>query len=334
MKIIRSIIMIKKTPYPLKKLALFYEPNNLSITGGTIESAIFQEPKLLEYTIKFPKGFGFPPEFDKIINPKEGGFISLSQQHSDKDEVVFTGLSSIMYSRFISENTVDSKINLINTYRFQLMLEQQSIISLVSVLETFLKSVQTEFNKNKRIYHSFTKIMNVLGKSGIKRNNLELLTDDKIYARIKEIIDYSFNLRNLYVHNGGIIDESFYKKYDNIINIDKIGQLIRVDYSDYEVIRQWLSFFIQEICRVIEGYDDVWTDYLLSTGIVLSDINLKLIAEDKTEYNIPLQDGVELIGTYPDEIKNTTIKNKSKKNKKTYGFELDVGKLIEKKISK
>ena len=326
--------MTKKVPYPLEKLVFHLKPENLSMEGGTIETAIFQEPKLLEYTLKFPKGFGFPQELAKIINSDDEITLKISEKHSDKNEVIFTGLSSTLYSRFNSDNSIENRINSINTFRFQIMLEQQSIISLVSVLETFIKSVQTDHDQNKKIYHYFTDVMKQLKKCDITRNDLKLLNDDKIYSRTKEIIDYSFNLRNLYVHNGGIIDELFLKKYKNKIDENKIRLLTRLDYTDYDVIRQWLSFFIQEICRVVEGYNNVWTDYLLSTGILLPDTNLILKMEDKEEHNISLEDGVELTGIYEDEIENKSFEDKPVNDKRSYKFQLDLGKLIEKKISK
>ena len=324
--------MTKKVLYPLEKLVFHFKPENLSMEGGTIETAIFQEPKLLEYTLKFPKGFGFPQELAKIINSDDKITLKVSEKHSDKNEVIFTGLSSTFYSRFNSDNSIENRINSINTFRFQIMLEQQSIISLVSVLETFIKSVQTDHDQNKKIYHYFTDVMKQLKKCDITRNDLELLNDDKIYSRTKEIIDYSFNLRNLYVHNGGIIDELFLKKYKNKIDENKIRLLIRLDYTDYNVIRQWLSFFIQEICRVVEGYNNVWTDYLLSTGILLPDTNLVLKTEDKEEYIISLEDGVELTGIYEDEIENKSVEDKPVNDKRTYRFQLDLGKLMKKNI--
>lgn len=325
--------MAKKVPYPFEKLIFHFKPENLSMEGGTIETAIFQEPKLLEYTLKFPKGFGFPQELLNVINSDDEITLKISQKHSDKNEVVFTGLSSAFYSRFNLENSVEKRINSINTFRFQIMLEQQAIISLVSVLETFIKSVQTDHNQNKKIYHYFTDVMKQLNKCEIARNDLELLKDDKLYSRTKEIIDYSFNLRNLYVHNGGIIDELFLKKYKNVLDKNKLGLLLRLDYADYAVIRQWLSFFIQEICRVVEGYNEVWTDYLLSTGIVLPDTRLILKTKEKDEFIISLEDGGELKGIYEDEIKTKIAENKPVNDKRTYRFQLDLGELIKKRGS-
>lgn len=326
--------MIRKTPYPIKKLSLYYEPAKLSMSGGTIETAIFQKPKLLEYLIKFPKGFDFPP-FLKVSKTNDEITLAISQNHSGKNEIIFTGLSSTLYSKLMSKQTLDTKINAINTFRFQVLLEQQSIISLVSVLETFIKSVRDDHNPNQQnnyINHSFKKVEKVLSACGIKIQNLEYLSDNKIHNRTEEIIDYAFNLRNLFVHNGGIVDKSFYEKYKGKVSSDKIGTLIRIEYSDYVVIRQWLSFFIQEICRVIEGYDDVWTDYLLSNGIILPNINLELKAHNGEEFSIPLEDGIELIGIYNDEIESG--EKKPDKDAKTYGFQLDIGKLIEYKTSK
>jgi len=326
--------MAKKVPYLLEKLGFSYKPENLLMEGGTIETAIFQEPKLLEYIVKFPKGFGFPQELSNVINSDNEITLNISQKHSDKNEVIFTGLASAFYSKFNLENSVEKRIHSINTFRFQIMSEQQAIISLVSVLETFIKSVQTDYNQNKKLYHQFEDVMKQLKKCGIARNDLELLKDDNIYSRTKEIIDYSFNLRNLYVHNGGIIDELFFKKYKNEIDENKIGLLIRLDYGDYGVIRQWLSFFIQEICRIVEGYNEVWKDYLLSTGIVLPDTKLILKTEEKDQFIISLEDGVELKGIYEDEIKTKIADDKPVNDEKTYGFQLDLGELIRNKMHK
>ncbi len=326
--------MIREIPYPVNDLILYFQPVNLSMKGGTIETASFQKPKLLEYLIRFPKGFDFPPEFLKVINSNEEITLAVSQKHSDKNEIIFTGLCSTLYSRLMSRENIETRINAINTFRFQVLLEQQSIISLVSVLETFMKSVQNDCNQESKFYyHSFKKVEKALKKCGIKIQELEYLRDKKIFSRTEEIMDYAFNLRNLFVHNGGIIDESFYEKYKNKIPSDKVGTLIRIEYKDYQVIRQWISLFIQEICRVIEGYEDVWTDYVLSNGIILPDIYLKLKAVNGNEYNIPLEDGVELIGRYDDEIESVG-KEPNKEVKTIPGFELDIGKLIKYKTSK
>ena len=324
--------MIRKVPYQLNKLPFYYHPSNLPYAGGTIGTAIFETPKLLKYSITLPKGFNTPIEYPNILNPDGGETtIEISQNNSGKDEIIFTGLSSTLYSELKSANSVEARIKAIDTIRFQIIMEQQSIISVVSVLETFVKSVQSDHGKPKRIHHRFSEIMKILNNCGIKKDNLELLNDEKTYSRTKEIIDYAFGLRNLYVHNGGIIDEHFYGKYKNKVDDTKIGLLIRIDYKDYIVIREWLSFFIQEICRIVEGYDDVWKDYLLSTGTVLSDINLKLITDTKDEIVIPLQDGVELKGIYEDEIKHE-VEDKTDENARTFNFQLNIGELIEKKM--
>jgi len=295
--------MIKKEPYPLKKLICYYSPENLSMTGGTIESAIFSDIKLLEYKIRFPKGFEFPPSF--IKNPEEYRdkevTLKLSQNNSGNDALIFTGMSSNFYSSLMSENINKSRAQERDQLRFAIMLEQQSIISLVSVLEVFIKSIQETQNKPLRILHLFDNIEEVLAKCGVKINKLDFFTDTKIYNRTKEVINHAFNLRNLYVHNGGIVDKYFVKRCEIQNDGDKIGKLIRVNYSDYNVIRQWTSFFVQEVCRVVEGYEKVWTDYLQSTGIILSDPSIHLKLEDGTIFKIPLKDGDEIIGKFEDE---------------------------------
>lgn len=301
--------MIRKDSFPLKKLKLYYTPEKLTMQGGTIESAIFENKKLLEYKLKFPKDFDFPPGFHKIEeNDTDNGYmLVISQNNSDKNEMIFTGISSNLYSTLMSKGINREKIKKTHEFRFQILLEQQSIISLVSVLETFIKSVQDDFNQSPIVNHNFEKIRKRLKKCEIIIQDLELLNDRTIYKRTEEIINYSFYLRNLFVHNGGIVDKYFCKQ--NQIDEDKIGKLIRINYNDFVVIRQWISVFIQEVCRVIEGYEDVWTDYLLSTGILLSSPTLILKLEDGTDFEIVLKDGVELIGEYEDEDLPTDVKN-------------------------
>ena len=303
--------MIRKYPFPLKKLKLYYTPEKLTMEGGTIDSAIFENKKLLEYKLKFPKDFDFPPGFHKNENndADDGYTLFISQNHSDKNEMIFTGISSNLYSALMSNDIDMENIRKTHELRFQILLEQQSIISLVSVLETFIKSVQDDFNQSSIVNHNFNKIRKRLKKCGIIIQDLEFLNDRTIYKRTEEIINYSFYLRNLFVHNGGIVDKYFCEL--NQIEQDKIGKLIRINYDDYNTVRQWISFFIQEVCRVIEGYDKVWTDYLLSTGIILSYPTLILKLEDGTDFEIVLQEGIELIGEYEDENGKTTNDEKS-----------------------
>ena len=293
--------MIRKDPFPIKKLIQYYTPEKLTMEGGTIESAIFENKKLLEYKLTFPKNFEFPPGFHNVErNSMNNGYtLVISQNHSGKNEIIFTGLSSNLYSAIMSNDIDMEDIRKTHELRFQILLEQQAIISLVSVLETFIKSVQADFNQRLIANHNFDKIRNKLKKCGIIIHDLKFFNDRAIYKRTEEIINYSFYLRNLFVHNGGIVDKQFCEL--NQIDEDKIGKLIRINYDDYNTVRQWISFFIQEICRVIEGYDKVWTDYLLSTGIILSYPTLILKLKDGTDFEIVLQDGAELIGKYEDE---------------------------------
>jgi len=293
--------MIRKDAFPIKKLVQYYIPEKLTMKGGTIESAIFENKKLLEYKLTFPKDFEFPQGFHNIKrNDTDNGYkLLISQNHSGKNEIIFTGLSSNLYSALMSNGVDMENIQKTHQLRFQILLEQQSIISLVSVLETFIKSVQNDFNQIPIVNHNFDKIRKRLRKCGIIIRDLEFFNDRAIYKRTEEIINYSFYLRNLFVHNGGIVDKYFCEQ--NQIDEDNIGKLIRINYEDYNTVRQWISFFIQEVCRVIEGYDKVWTDYLLSTGIILSYPTITFKLEDGTDFEIVLQDGVELIGKYEDE---------------------------------
>lgn len=321
--------MIKKTPYPLKSLILFFDPKVLSMDVGTIETAIFQEPKLLTHAIRFPKDFDFPP-FGEINNSKNDDIpLSISHNHSNKNEIVFAGLSSTFFSKFYSESTIEERIKLINSFRFQILLEQQSIISLISVFETFITNVLKDHKQETRFVHNFNSIIKVLNKCDIKLDELDYFKDEIMYSRVKEIIDYSFNLRNLFVHNGGIVNEIFCGRCGTRISEDRIGQLIRISFEDYTVIRQWLSFFVQEICRVIEGYDDVWTDYLLSTGIILYNVNLNLETCEGDEIQVPLEEGIELMLEYEDENPIEIMEEKTDEKNPTYSFQYDIGKMIE-----
>lgn len=325
--------MIKKIPYPLKSLTFFFDPKVLSMDLATIETAIFQEPKLLTHVIRFPKDFDFAP-FSKIdTSPGDDIPLSISHNHSNKNEIIFAGLSSNLYSKFYSESTIEEKSKIVNSFRFQILLEQQSIISLISVFETFITNVLKDHNQKTRFLHNFDDIIRVLNKCEIELKELDYFKDDKMYSRVKEIIDYSFNLRNLFVHNGGIVNEIFCRRCGNGINVDKSGKLIRISFEDYNVIRQWLSFFIQEICRVIEGYDGVWTDYLLSTGIVLPQVNLKLKSNEGDEIQIPLEEGIEMIVKCDDENLIENLETKTDKKIKTYNLQYDVGKMIEMKTN-
>lgn len=324
--------MLRSTPFPISKLLFSYTPEILLMEGGTIETALFVEAKLLESAITFPKGFGFPQKLQEVLDENSEVTFRISHNHSGKNEIIFTGVSSNFYTKFLLLDDINEKINILNTFRFRILLEQQSIISLVSVLETFIKSVQKEHNQNLKMSHNFKDVNKVLTKCGIKRDDLEHLRDEKIFSRTREIINYAFNLRNLFVHNGGIIDHWFYKRYSQKIDDDEIGKLIRIEYKDYDIIRNWLSFFVQEVCRVIEGYNEVWTDYILSTGIILPNVNIVLKSGDE-EYIVPLEDGVELVGKYTDEMIGTSSSEKPIKDIKTYGFQLDLEKIVERRMS-
>lgn len=328
--------MTKKTLYKLKDLIMYYEPKNLALEGGTIEYAVFQKPTLLEYRFTFPKGFKFPPEFYKLrgFNKDKEISFNLSMKHSNKNDIILCSLSSNLYTRIIHEIKKGNEYKNGMDYRFILCMEHQSLVSLVSVFENFLKNVQKDNKKNARIFNNFLSVNGALYNCNIECKNLEGLRNEKVFERAINIIDYLFNLRNLIVHNGGVVNNWFYKKYRSKINKKEIGKVIRINYEDYEIIRQWLSFFIQEVCRVNKGYDKVWTDYLISTGIILPDIFLKLKTKDGEETKIPLKDGVEIIGKYDSKSKSDKKVIRNTDKYRTFGFELDFGKLIKSKKSK
>ncbi len=290
--------MIKKRPFPLTKLWHYYLPKNLQMKGGTIQSAKFEKPRLLNYKIKFPKGFKFPEQFyEKGIQKDKETTLTISKNHSGKNDIIFTGNSSFIYSEVIA-NDKKHDFKAISQYRIQLLLEQQSIISLVSVLETFLTNILKDSKKRGRIYHNFKAVKKVLRSCGIEVEELEGLKDDEICKRAEYNIDYLFMLRNLYVHTGGIVNEKLLRRYSRDINPDVIGKLIRVTHDDFVVMRQWLSFFIQEVCRVINGYDKVWIDYLQSSGIIIPSMGLTFKTNEGSDFNINLEEGIDLVGYF------------------------------------
>lgn len=279
---------------------MYYQPHKLTMDGGTIETAIIEDPKLHHFEITFPKDFKFPPDFYKLGFPKDDEItLTLSMNHSGKNDIIFTGISSYMYSKIKSIGHLERSLN-VSEYRFILLLEQQAIISSVSLFETFISNVVKDLKYNMKVYNDFKNIKKSLDQCGIDIKNLEGMSNQEIFDRTSKILRYVFALRNLYVHNGGIINEKFYRKFQEDLSQEDIGKLIRVSYNDYQIIKEWTSFFIQEICRIIEGYDKVWKDYILSSGILILDPEIVLHSIDNEEIRIPLKDGIKLKGKIAD----------------------------------
>lgn len=323
--------MIKKRPFPLKKLIMYYQPNKLTMNGGTIDTAIIEDPQLLHFEITFPKDFEFPSDFYELGLPKDDEItLTLSLNHSEKNDIIFTGISSYMYSKIKSSGNLERSLNE-SEYRFMLLLEQQSIISLVSLFETFISNVVRDLNYNMKFYNDFRSIKKSLKQCGIDIKNLEGMINQKILDRASKILKYVFLLRNLYVHNGGIINEKFHRKFPEELSQDNIGKLIRVSYNDYQIIREWTSFLIQEICRIIGGYDKVWKDYVLSSGILILDSDIVLRSIDKEEIIIPLKDGIKLKGKIADtnaEQIDDEKNNKTDNEIRQFSQKIDIRKLL------
>jgi hypothetical protein len=241
------------------------------------------------------------------IDGKERARFYISVNHSGKNDIVFSGNSSFFYSKLMSSEGKNNPFKGAE-YRFNLLLEQQSIISLVSTFETFLNNVLKDHQKSGKIYHNFSNVRRLLKSCEINVEELKGLKQDTILKRTKYIIDYLFQLRNLIVHKGGIIDEKFFSKYKSKLKEEDLGKVIRITYDDFVVMREWLSFFIQEVCRVIKGYEKVWTDYVQAVGIAIPEPRIVMRTEDpKEDYEIVLEDGMELEGTFDNPERDTSV---------------------------
>lgn len=226
--------------------------------GGTITRARFVKPKLQEFGGKLPAA-GAPLVLKAIT------------KHSDRDDMIHCGLSASLYFRLM-QNVLDRKPpdpRYLQGHRFQVLLEQQCIVALASVFETFVKSIIGDAKGFKHVPHNFEGIDDFLKKKDIKIRELGDLGKRNNYRRIKNIVDYLFLVRNLIVHNGGIVDKPFQKHYGGRLKKKMIGKLIRIDYKDISAMRSWVSYLVQEICKRVPSYDKVWLDYVQSVGIVL-----------------------------------------------------------------
>lgn len=230
--------------------------------GGTIETARFEKPKLQEFSATVP-GNGRSYRLTAVA------------KHSERDDMIHCGLSANLYFKLMDDASQGkpSDRKLLKGYRFSLLLEQQSIVAVASVFETFVKSVIRDVKGFGHVPHNFDDISKFLKKKGINIRELGDLKNKKNYNRMKKIVDYLFLVRNLIVHNGGIIDERFRKQYNRRVKAKDLGKLIRTSHSDALAIRDWVSYLVQEICKKVPDYHDVWLDYVQSSGIViLSDL--------------------------------------------------------------
>ena len=286
---------MKRKPYPLKRLRYYYRPNKITNEIVKISDLLFEDPKLLSYSIKIPASM-FNSELLKNENSSSDEFVimKMNEIRSDKHDVIFSGNSSYVFTKF-HDNKEKGKNQITGVdYRFELMLEQYAIISLSTTLETFVKTVLQDHQKHCKLQHYFGSVENAMKQCGIIVKNLEGFQDESLYETVQSSIDIIFWARNLYVHNGGIIDERFRKYYRRKIQRKRLGKLLRINYDEYTKLRQHMSYFIQEVCRVLTGYEDVWSDYLLSIGIVLHDPSMLLLEENGQRIEIPLDDGREI----------------------------------------
>jgi hypothetical protein len=149
-------------------------------------------------------------------------------------------------------------------------MEQQALISLAATIETLVVRALRERGVRGRPNYTFGAFVKGLEDAGIKPHEFKHLVDPAVFGKVRDAFDYLFRLRNLIVHNGGIVDEEFYERYRKRSPQGlKVGSLIRVGPLDQNALRGWTSLFIQELCRNLPGYEAVWTDYVQAVGIFL-----------------------------------------------------------------
>lgn len=246
------------TKEKIYKMHLYKSIDSIQSEGGTIATARFEDPQLQYYS------------GDVEINDNKLS-IEASINHSKNNEMIYSGLSLHYYTYFhdLLENkekelTVENVIN----NRFMIIIEHQAILSLASMFETFIRRLLPR-KKKRGLHQNFKSIENVLKSISIDLKTLAPLDKENHYQRMKEIIDYLFMLRNLIIHNGGVVNKSFYNRYKKQIDKSTKGKIIRVNNDDIKVIRQWISFLVQKICEQKNGYETVWQDWLFSSGIIL-----------------------------------------------------------------
>lgn len=241
-----------------KKIPHYEGVHRLPAKGGTIKTARFEKPRLMEYETVMPFDTGDMP-------------IRASIKKSDRDDMIHCGVATHFYFR-IMEDVLSGKPlgrRVLRGNRFRLLLEHQCIIGLASTFEAFIKSVVSDVEGFMRVPHTFAAIEKLLQKKGIIVRELGDLRNKKNYGRMIQIVDYMFFVRNLCVHNGGIVDDSFRKHYKKNLKMKAVGKLIRIDHKDIYTMRSWVSYLVQEICKRVPRYDKVWQDYVLSVGIIV-----------------------------------------------------------------
>lgn len=241
-----------------RKIPHYDGVHKLPPKGGTVRTARFEKPKLQQY--------------GTATSAAEGAAsVGVSTKHSERDDLIHCGLASNLYFRLMQKalegEPLDSQD--IESHRFQIMLEQQCIISLAAVFETFVKSIASDIEGFTHVPHKFSRIEVLLARKGIQVQELGDLKKRKHCKRMRDIVDFLFRVRNLAVHNGGIVDKPFQKHYGGLLRRNMMGKLIRIGYSDIYTIRSWTSYLVQEICKKVPGYHKVWLDYIQSVGIYL-----------------------------------------------------------------
>ena len=156
-------------------------------------------------------------------------------------------------------------------YRASLLMEQQALISLAATLETVVMKVLRERGVKGRPNYTFGSFVKNLEDVGVNPHDFKHLRDPKVFGKVRDAFDFLFRLRNLIVHNGGIVDEEFYERHRKRSPPRlKVGALIRIGPLDQNALRGWTSLFVQELCRILPGYEAVWTDYVQAIGVFLA----------------------------------------------------------------
>lgn len=229
---------------------------------GDIEDATFEEPKLLQFTAPLPPG-----------GPATR--VAFSTLKSGANNLVTCGVACREYFTYWHKKRKGIEVPALD-YRRHLMMEQQAIISLGATVETFYRGLFKKKGVESEPNYTFGAYAGALRSIGLDVSQIGFLREPKVIPKVRDAFDLLFSLRNVIVHNGGIIDPKFYARWKKRAKKGfREGLLIRVGHSDLLGIREWVSLMIQEICRVVPGYRDVWNDYVQATGILIMDATVR-----------------------------------------------------------
>jgi hypothetical protein len=248
----------------------FKDMERMPWSGGRLDQATSEKPELLKYSTTI----GTPPRHVTAI---------VSTKHSSADNMILCGMGAMAY--FGTKHRQKESKEAAKDYRTEILLEQHSIISLAAVLETFIRDLTRRQGGSGRLRHDFKAVDQALQQIGIQLKSLGPLSDRKTFEKVRDVVDYLFGLRNLIVHNGGVIDKQFSQRFGGaaLPPALSLGQVIRVGHEEQQAIRDWMSLLVQEVCGVVPGHDRVWKDYVQCAGIALTnELGMAPVYDDGT----------------------------------------------------